>query len=57
MAIAQALQARGFDVRAIRAPTVAEGAARLRVSITLNASREDIDALARALAHVLAEVL
>lgn len=53
VAIAEGLQARGFDVRAIRAPTVAEGAARLRVSITLNASRDDIDALAHALAEVL----
>ncbi|MCR4379176.1 MAG: 8-amino-7-oxononanoate synthase, partial [Rhodospirillales bacterium] len=57
VALAQALQTQGFDVRAIRAPTVAEGTARLRISITLNASREDIDALSRALAHVLAEVL
>ena len=57
VAIAQALQARGFDVRAMRAPTVAEGAARLRISITLNSSRDDIDGLAVALAHVLAELL
>jgi len=53
VAIAQHLQQRGFDVRAIRAPTVAEGTARLRVSITLNAQKADIDGLASALGEVL----
>jgi 8-amino-7-oxononanoate synthase len=48
--LAGRLQERGFDVRAIRPPTVAEGTARLRVSITLNAGRNDIDGLALALA-------
>jgi 8-amino-7-oxononanoate synthase len=45
-ALALHLQAQGFDIRAIRTPTVAEGAARLRLSITLNVTKADIDALA-----------
>jgi 8-amino-7-oxononanoate synthase len=50
MARAGALQARGFDVRGIRPPTVAPGTARLRISLTLNAASADVDALAEALA-------
>jgi 8-amino-7-oxononanoate synthase len=51
--LAQHVQDRGYDVRAIRPPTVAEGTARLRVSITLNAGRHDIDGLAVALAEAM----
>jgi len=53
MAVAAALQAEGFDVRGIRPPTVPVGTSRLRVSLTLNASPADIDALATALGHAL----
>ncbi|MEC9103172.1 MAG: 8-amino-7-oxononanoate synthase, partial [Pseudomonadota bacterium] len=42
-------QARGFDVRGIRPPTVPEGTSRLRVSLTLNASRADVVRLAEVL--------
>jgi 8-amino-7-oxononanoate synthase len=50
MALAGALQTAGYDVRGIRPPTVRRGTARLRISITLNASLADIDGLAAALA-------
>lgn len=49
MEIAGALQSQGFDVRGIRPPTVPAGTSRLRVSITLNVTEEDIKALSRAL--------
>ncbi|MBO9711823.1 8-amino-7-oxononanoate synthase [Sphingomonas sp.] len=53
MAAAAALQARGFDVRGIRPPTVPEGTSRLRLSITLNVDEAAIDALGEALGEVL----
>ncbi|WP_370161372.1 8-amino-7-oxononanoate synthase [Limimaricola soesokkakensis] len=52
LALAQALQARGHDVRAIRPPTVPRGTARLRVSITPNVSKDEIDALFADLADI-----
>ncbi|MBT1154064.1 8-amino-7-oxononanoate synthase [Aminobacter anthyllidis] len=51
MALAEALQARGFDVRGIRPPTVPEGTARLRISLTLNVSEDDVAALFAALSE------
>lgn len=53
MAVASALQAKGFDVRGIRPPTVPQGTSRLRISLTLNATTEDVDALGLALAEAL----
>jgi 8-amino-7-oxononanoate synthase len=46
MEIATALQTDGFDVRGIRPPTVPGGTSRLRISLTLNATPEDVAALA-----------
>jgi 8-amino-7-oxononanoate synthase len=47
VAIADALQTKGFDVRAIRPPTVPNGTARLRVSINAGLSEETLDRFVR----------
>jgi 8-amino-7-oxononanoate synthase len=45
VALAEALQARGHDIRAIRPPTVPEGTARLRLALTLHVTLADLDRL------------
>ncbi len=45
VAIAAKIQEAGFDVRAIRPPTVPEGTARLRLSLNAGLHTEDIDRL------------
>ena len=54
MRAAEHLQAAGFDVRGIRPPTVPAGTSRLRVSLTLNVTPDDVTALAGALGEALA---
>jgi 8-amino-7-oxononanoate synthase len=49
--LAVAVQRAGFDVRAIRPPTVPAGSARLRLSLTLHVGTAEIDALAVAVAE------
>ncbi|MGY4502222.1 8-amino-7-oxononanoate synthase [Bradyrhizobium sp. GM24.11] len=49
MQLAVALQARGFDVRGIRPPTVPAGTARLRISLTLNVEEHQVRAMLDAL--------
>jgi 8-amino-7-oxononanoate synthase len=50
MRIASALRDRGFDVRGVRPPTVPQGTARLRISLTLNVDERAIADLLDALA-------
>jgi 8-amino-7-oxononanoate synthase len=50
---ADSLQRAGFDVRAIRPPTVPAGTSRLRVSIGVDRTETEIEALARALQDAL----
>jgi 8-amino-7-oxononanoate synthase len=42
-----------LDVRGIRPPTVPAGTSRLRISLTLNVTPEDVSALAQCLAGLL----
>jgi 8-amino-7-oxononanoate synthase len=54
VAIADALQADGFDVRAIRPPTVPPGTARLRISVNVNLTDDIIIRFVGALSNALA---
>jgi 8-amino-7-oxononanoate synthase len=53
MEVAGVVQAAGFDVRGIRPPTVPAGTSRLRISLTLNVTPDDVSALAECLKGVL----
>lgn len=53
--IAARMRAEGFDIRAIRPPTVPEGTARLRIAITLNVDRPMITRMLERLKVAMAE--
>ena len=53
--IAEQMQMKGFDIRAIRPPTVPEGTARLRIAITLNVDPPTITRLFDQLGQVMAK--
>jgi 8-amino-7-oxononanoate synthase len=53
--VAEDLQEAGFDVRAIRPPSVPHGAAQLRISINVNLTEDALDRFARALSEALQE--
>ena len=55
-AAAAALAASGFDVRAIRPPTVPEGTSRLRVSVNARLDQETLERFATALDTVLQQI-
>jgi 8-amino-7-oxononanoate synthase len=52
VALARALQAKGFDIRAIRPPTVPEDTARLRLSLRVGVSKEQLTAFAETLGRL-----
>jgi 8-amino-7-oxononanoate synthase len=54
--LASSLKARGYDIRAIRQPTVPEGKARLRLTETLNTEESVISQLISDLAAAQAEI-
>jgi 8-amino-7-oxononanoate synthase len=53
--VAHGLQQRGFDVRAIRPPSVPAGTARLRISVNIGLSEGTLERFAAALADTLKE--
>lgn len=57
MKLASALQKRGFDIRGIRPPTVPAGTARLRISLTLNVTGDNLRAMLDALSEEAARVV
>ena len=56
VALAEAMKVRGFDIRAVRPPTVPEGTARLRLTITFNANEAAISDVIAAFVNAQAEL-
>src|SRR5437762_3763874 len=56
VAVAQAMQAEGFDVRAIRPPSVPPGTARLRISVNVHLTEDLIDRFVASLAAAIQKV-
>ena len=57
VAIADAMQRAGYDIRAIRPPTVPEGTARLRITLTLNTDEAEIPVMLATLREELRDSL
>jgi 8-amino-7-oxononanoate synthase len=55
VAVARAVQDQGFDVRAIRPPSVPDGTARLRVSVNAGLSRDVLDRFVQTVAVAMRE--
>jgi 8-amino-7-oxononanoate synthase len=53
--VAQQMQADGFDIRAIRTPTVPANTARLRIAVTLNVDPPTVSRMFKRLGHVMAQ--
>jgi 8-amino-7-oxononanoate synthase len=56
LALAAKMRSHGYDIRAIRPPTVPEGTARLRIALTLHASEPQIAAMIAHLADELSRL-
>ena len=52
--VSDRLREQGFDVRALRPPTVPVGTSRLRISLHAQHTDDEIDSLARALIELVA---
>ncbi len=57
LAVAETLQSQGFDVRAIRPPSVPPGTARLRISVNAGLDESTLDRFVAALTRVLEQSL
>jgi 8-amino-7-oxononanoate synthase len=56
LAVAAAVRSEGFDVRAVRPPTVPAGTARLRLSVHADHSQAEIDGVAAAIGRAIGRV-
>ena len=54
--LAAAMRAHGYDIRAIRPPTVPDGTARLRLALTLHANEDEIATMIGRLAQEMTRI-